>query len=131
MCYTYQIPIPNIDWFRPTVSGGSKATFENICEEVAAQFNVQVSDLRNKSKRGNAAEVQARWVFWKIMFSMEYTKVDCAKMLNAGFDHTAVIHGLNRLREELATNERLKANYTALMHLDKKPYDLNKLHKCQ
>ena len=77
-----------------------------IIEVVAEHFGVSPEDIT--SKKRNSEFVQPRQVVMYLCRELIDTSLNNIGKLLGKKDHTTVIHGVNKIKEEMATNEELK-----------------------
>lgn len=79
-----------------------------IIEVVAEHFGVSPEDIT--SKKRNSEFVQPRQVVMYLCRELVDTSLSSIGRLLGKKDHTTVIHGINKIKEEINTNEELKNN---------------------
>ena len=77
-----------------------------IIEVVAEHFGVSPEDIT--SKKRNSEFVQPRQVVMYLCRELIDTSLNNIGKLLGKKDHTTVIHGVNKIKEEMTTNEELK-----------------------
>ncbi len=77
-----------------------------ILNIVAEHFNVKAEDIT--SKKRNAEFVQPRQVFMYLCRELTDTSLNNIAKFLGKKDHTTVIHGINKIEDEIKTNEELK-----------------------
>lgn len=77
-----------------------------IIETTAEYFNIKPDDIT--SKRRNSEFVQARQIVMYLCRELTDTSFSSIGKLLGKKDHTTVIHGVNKITEEIVNNEELK-----------------------
>ena len=77
-----------------------------ILNVVAEHFNVKAEDIT--SKKRNAEFVQPRQVFMYLYRELTDTSLNNIAKFLGKKDHTTVIHGINKIEEEMQMNDELK-----------------------
>ena len=77
-----------------------------IIEVVAEHFGVSPEDIT--SKKRNSEFVQPRQVVMYLCRELIDTSLNNIGKLLGKKDHTTVIHGVNKIKEEMTTNEELR-----------------------
>ncbi len=77
-----------------------------IIEVVAEHFGVNADDIT--SKKRNSEFVQPRQIVMYLCRHMTATSLQSIAKILGKKDHTTVIHGINKITEELETNDELK-----------------------
>jgi chromosomal replication initiation ATPase DnaA len=124
MQYSYQIPIPNIDWHTPTISDGGRGVVADVIREICMFLKIPIESLQIKSKREDLKF--ARWVFWKVMLSYGFSQKEVGAMLGGHeYDHTTIGNAMNKLEDDIKKMPGVMRLYKSVMHWDRKPYQLN------
>ncbi|MCM1263634.1 MAG: chromosomal replication initiator protein DnaA [Butyrivibrio sp.] len=83
-----------------------EVTTSLIIEVVAEYFNIKPEDIT--SKRRNSEFVQARQIVMYLCRELTDTSFSSIGKILGKKDHTTVIHGVNKINEEIVNNEDLK-----------------------
>ncbi len=87
---------------------------QQVLNEVSVAFGVPAEFITARTKRREV--VQARWMYWQILYSQMYTLAACGR-LAGGHDHTAVMHCLAKVKQEIVMNPVMRAGYQQVRHL--------------
>lgn len=90
----------------------TKAEF-TILECVSQEFQVPHDLITSHCRK---MEVKyARWMYWHIMYQLNYTLVACASL--TGHNYTSVLCALAKIDRDMRQNKELMAHHNNLKHL--------------
>ena len=92
--------------------GGNALTVERIISTVAEQYGVQASDLYSKKKNQEIA--LPRQIAMYLCCELTTTPLQQTGKILGGRDHSTIIHGRDKIADEILRDEKLKANIDIL-----------------
>lgn len=99
---------------RPTTTTVTEHSFlDRLVSTTSSLLDIDISLLYEPCRRPRVKF--ARWIVWEVMAAIKkYSLKDCGRIFG-DFDHTTVVHGLDRLPEDLKQNEFLNLIYNEVL----------------